>query len=154
MDDIQLLLYIAFGVIYVLSRAFRKKKEIQEDTARSEQETPRPVAPSFEDLLREFAQGNTSTTPYNQPSEAKTVEEIELENDLPTDEEIDQIYQESIKQAEVGKEKPEYVSKFQRFDEFEDEEDESMAGTIMKDFEDFDGLKKAVIYKEILDRKY
>lgn len=156
MDDIQLLLYIAFGVIYILSRAFRKKKGVPKDSASGQDSESRPAAPSFEDLLKEFTQGTDADKTRTQPelvSEPR-VEEFGFEEELPSDTEIDEIYQESIRQAEHGRKKQALESKFKRFDVFDEQQEEPLVVSMMRDLEGTDGLKKAVIYKEILDRKY
>lgn len=156
MDDIQLLLYIAFGVIYILSRAFRKKKGVPADPASRQDSESRPAAPSFEDLLSDFTQGTGADKTSTQPELViePEVEEYGFEEELPSDAEIDEIYQESIRQAEQGRQKPVLESKFKRFAVFDEQQEEPLVVSMMRDLENSDGLKKAVIYKEILDRKY
>lgn len=171
MDEIQILLYILFIVIAVLSRAFSKKKKQSQGTppstasgrpsSRTEAPPKKPV--SFEDLLREFT-GEAETT---------SIPEIpEYENDLRDD--YDQspasfddssaaeTYRKSIDQAKDLKTLDETVDLEDiqigsgRFDEFKilDEDEGGDLNEYLEVFNDLEGSRKAIVLSEILQRKY
>ena len=154
-NKFQLILYIIFGIIWVISRIIKNKNK-QVDAPGNEPDLQQPKQPqmTFEDLLKEFT-GETK-----QVNEPEVVEEptYTFEEEEPSDTEIDEIYQESIKQAqqleETDSSKLRHKVEYKRFEEFDKEEENTFLNELMEDMREEDGLKKAVIYKEILDRKY
>jgi len=165
MDDFKVLLYIIFGVIYVISRVMknRKKQQNQQGAEADEPYQAPQKEVSFEDLLKEFTQGKQEepTVKYEEPTiqpvkyEEPVVEEVSWAG---SDEEATSVYEQSIKAAEnlpdVEMEGKGHDHHLQRFGEYEEEEENSFLADLRADLQEEDGLKKAVIYKEILDRKH
>jgi hypothetical protein len=165
MDDIKVLLYIVFGVIYVISRAMknRKKQQKQQDTEQGESNQGPEKELSFEDLLKEFTQEKTAepTVSYDEPKYEPEVFEKPTNEEVAwagSDDEATSVYEQSIKEAENLQDE-DMMDKghnhhLQRFDVFEEEEEDTFLTDLAAELQEEDGLKKAVIYKEILDRKH
>jgi len=161
-NKFQLILYLVFGIIYVISR-FLKSKNNPPAEYNSDDSYEAPAKPplSFEDLLREFTgEGNSTTPPRTLKEVYKEPEPIIVEYET-SDDEIQEKYQKSIVEANKALPKEELDSKklrhsvdYKRFDEFEIEEGNGLLSEITDDLNDPEGLKKALIYKEIFDRKY
>lgn len=133
-----------------------RNKQIPHPQNEGDNEAEPQKAPlSFEDLLKEFT---------GEQSQKKQVPQIdkqtyEFEKEMPSDSEIDKVYQESIAQAsylsqELDSKKLRHDVVFEHFDEYKIKEENSFLDDLMEEMDTEDGLKKAVIYKEILDRKY
>lgn len=167
MDDFSFWWYIIAAVIYFLTRG--KKKEQPNKRPGSENNPPQSQPKSFEDLLKEITEGR--------PQEEQTVKqepvvidsrEVEAERESHSaegekrvfaDDESRRVYEESIKMAEgadiefAPSENFQEPKLFKGAAKNEDEEEWSIADEIR------DGLnsaeaRKAVIYSEILTRKY
>ncbi len=170
MDEIQILLYILFIVIAVLSRAFSKKKKQSQGqpppTASNrpsrQAETPSKKPVSFEDLLREFT-GEAETTTSPDPEYENDLRD-EYEEKVPSfdDNTVAETYRKSIDQARDIKTLDETVDLEDiqigsgRFDEFRiPEEDEGgNLNEYLEVFNDIEGSRKAIVLGEILQRKY
>ena len=161
MDDITTIIYILIGVLYLIVRAFKKKKAPVPPTQQTDEGdiTTQPAAPqrkrslTFEELLKEIS---------GQPPEEE--EEPEEEETPPqpvrSDEEVKSTYQKSIEDAKASKkgEREDITQRhIGRFDvEVHEEETEtsSVAKELAATLRNTDGIRKAIILKEILDRKY
>jgi hypothetical protein len=162
MDDI--IVYLIFIAFALLSRLLTKKKDPQKPagSGRPEGESERPQKQvSFEDLLREFTgegdeQRKPASAPYN------TYEEEEYENyeeQNLRDEEAREVYSKSIHQAKNLKTIDELVDydkiKTKLSDIPEPEKQKyTLADEIRNQLKNPDEIRKAVIYSEILQRKY
>jgi hypothetical protein len=180
MDDLELYIYIALGVIYFLSRAFRKKKPVAppRNQRNAEPDYGNNRAPqkekqvTFEDLLREFT-GQKKEPVYD-------YEEEEGEADVSSYEEESYYSEEELREKEYAdREEVEYKSydevynvnkdfktldeqvdielnKKKRFEEYKIEEQVNVhtAKRFRELLQNKDSIKDAIILKEILDRKY
>lgn len=164
MDD-SILYYLVLGAIYVLSKLFGKKKnqDIPAEVDEYEElDSPRPAkkpAPTFEDILKELTGEQTPAftkeekeeplQPAPEPVLATELIDYQKKNVEALDEDdlID-----IVPHKPLERKKPE----FQRDIHFavEEEEDEGMAGDIEEMLSDYDGVRKAIVLKEVLDRKY
>lgn len=164
MDD-SILYYLVLGAIYVLSKLFGKKKNQDIPAEVDEYEevhTPKPQkkpAPTFEDILKELT-GEESPVftakekqepikPAPDPVLATELVDYQRRNIEALDEDdlID-----IVPHKPIERKKPE----FQRDAHFvvENDEEEDMADSIEEMLSDYDGIRKAIILKEVLDRKY
>lgn len=153
-NKFQLILYLIFGVIYVISRFMKNKNKQtpQVGQERYEDNTPKRSPASFEDLLKEFTGEHVEE---KQIEEKKEKQSYEFEENTPSDNEIDEVYQKSIQEAEpLEADSLRHDVEFKRFNEFKIEEESGLLDEILDDLSDENGLKKAVIFKEILDKKY
>lgn len=158
MDDIQLLIYIIFVVIALLSRFLKKKKEPLPQNPDEDRQDEKQV--SFEDLLREFSEKRQEVreqrTPTRRvipaPSESRKVESV----DTISDEEVSKRYQESIKAAESELRLEREVSeKLIHFKNYETEAEENLlAGEIKEMLNSPEDAAKAIVLSEIINRKY
>ncbi len=157
MDDIQTLIYFGLIIIWVLSRVFSKKKEkkppvpsqasarTQTGTRPKTQKPPEPTV-TFEDILREL-----TGTPVSAPAEpAKRVPDFPEIPQLVPEEEPH--YQEEPPVTSH----PDIVVREGAFKEFVIREDKGpkVAREVFKLLKRPQGLKQAIILKEILDRPY
>ncbi len=166
MDDFSFWWYIIAAVIYFLTRG--KKKEQPNKRPGSENNPPAANQPkSFEDLLKEITEGRPQEEPtfeqepvvIDTEESEKEKQRLEGERRVFADDESRRVYEESIKMAEgadlefAPDEHFQEPRLFKGTREEEEEEEWSIADEIR------DGLnsteaKKAVIYSEILTRKY
>ena len=164
MEDSNILYYVILGAIYFLSKIFGKKKkpipmENMEEVPVPDQSTStQSDAPTFEDVFKELTGQAPELTPEErttplQPKEVEPVLATELVDlqrrnveAIEPDELIDIVPHQQIERA-----KP----KFERSEKFKiKEEDHELQDGLMELLADQDGLKKAVVLREILDRKY
>lgn len=164
MDD-SLIYYLVIGAIYLLSKLFGKKKKQGVPTEENDYEvleTPQPpkkAAPSFEDILKELT--GEAVPEITEKEKSKPLEHAKPEPVLATDL-ID--YQKKNVEAVEPDELIDIVShkpierkrpEFQRDAHFEVEEEKSeMADGIAEMLSDYDGIRRAMVIKEVLDRKY
>jgi len=168
-DNLQILIYIIFFAIYLLSRVFRNKNK-QAPRPSREMESDEPAttdAPplTFEDILRELTTGEkprqtvrrqTPQPPKPEPARR----EYEFKSDYPDDDEIEEVFQDSVKKAQNIKtldemvELKEPVLKFKEYDVKEEGHQSSLASEIRNMLMNPDDARKAIILKEILDRKF
>jgi len=179
MDDLELYIYIALGVIYFLSRAFRKKKKAtppknqrNADPRGDYDQTSRKEKPvSFEDLLREFTgQKEEPAYDYQEKNEAPDEsydedsyyqEEEQNKKEYETSEELEyKSYEEVYNVNRDFKTLDEQVdldlAKKKRFEEYKIEKVVNIhtAKRFRELLQNKDSIKDAIILKEILDRKY
>lgn len=173
MDDFQVVLYIVFGVIYVLSRILKKNKQKKSPSRPQptgqeiETEVEEPV--SFEDLLKEITgtkvdkpkpaprqEPSPNENPYQIHETTKSQSEFEMLNErmgaggieakpLVEAKPIQEV--QSIHTHDHSKHKG-----FIRFGAFGIEEDED--SEFMTYMHEEDGARKAFILSEIFNRKY
>ncbi|HNP20046.1 MAG TPA: hypothetical protein PKL31_16525 [Fulvivirga sp.] len=152
MDDIQLILYIAFVVFAIVSRMLKSKKAGKlKPPVQTEQETTEREF-SFEDLLKEFTEG---------PKKEEHREEVEevFEEEYQNDEEAERIYQESIaateryeQMAKVSEDR--HTGNFKHFGGYSEEDVEEEENEYAELFQDQNSAKRAIILSEIINRKY
>ena len=177
MDDLQIIIYIVFIVLYLLSRALRKKKPVVGDDSHT-QETPGSLSTSseskprkrpttFEELLREL-EGHPQET-----EEIKEEPQVHAEQEKePVVEETAMIEESLHASPTVNPQWEKYMKEggLQSLDETVD-----LDAQLRKRFDTYkisrkdnihtasryrellrsrDSVKDAIILKEILDRKY
>lgn len=182
--DFQFWLYVIIGVIYFLSRVLKKqvpppgkegdgKVTERVPEQRNTQSTgPKPM--TFEDLLREITEAKQAHRPAYEP-ESRTETVIDYDDDI-ADEEQDletiapeyttddtrsnEVYEEARRQAFMRPSLEETMNvrdtevSFGKFKGFEQEQQRNLLEEYTKDFQDPEGLKKAIVMSEILNRKF
>jgi len=172
MDNIEILIYLIFGIIYFLSRAFRKKRTKTPQPAQTTEETKREKRPaSFEELLEEFtSKKDQETEEEDQDDEYKPVyqetsvrEKDRGEKRRPSsyeDAESKQVFEDSIKEAkryfQSDDDSEKSLLKDKSFDDIyhKKKKDNKLAREIRNSLRDPNGARKAIIYSEILKRRY
>ena len=183
MDDYRILWYILAAVIYFLTRG-KKKKNAPKRPGTENNPAPQEPKKSFEELLKEITgesvleqeepevvveKKQPVSKPYEETRDEENEEEkraaaarrLEGEKRAFADEESRRVYEESIKRAEGSKidyEPDENYAEPRLFRDKNKVEEEVLEETTFAD-EIRKGLttgdaKKAVIYAEILQRKY
>lgn len=157
--DKELLFYIIFVVIALLTRVFKKKGETPPAQAKKPKSNNSGKPPiSFEDLLKEFEQGGSSS----RKQQPEPVEEYEFAQEYPDDDEIQQVYESSVRDAErmktidelVDLEDNRHSGSFRHFVGYAEHEKEEEENEFMEMLRDADGAKKAIVMSEIINRKY
>ena len=157
--DFELIIYIVFVLVAILSRALKKKKpQAPPQTDNQEQSEPQPSL-TFEDLLKEFQQ---KTTP--KPAEPAYVEESKpverVEYFKGDDSEIQDIFEKSVNQAKNSQGSSDSIKErerpvFEHFEAFDEKvEDNEFAKEIHSMLTSPDSAAKAIILSEIINRKY
>lgn len=169
MENIEIILYIIFAAVAILSRVLKKKdstppkprrRPSQSNNPQQSQSKPQPK--SFEDLLREFTDGAETTR--QQPEEMEVLESIEnsYEYDAIDDVEAEKVYKESVLEAERLKTIDEMVAlgdeerhtgNFRHFKGYEEDEEEE-EHEILEFLRQEDGPRKAIILSEVLNKRY
>ena len=168
MDDI--IVYLIFLAFALLSRFLTKKKgdasppPAQGRSQRQDNEgRPSERPKSFEELLSEFTeQKEPETQRKRQYEEVDTYEEENYEERYSRDEEAKEIYQESVKKAKGLKTIDELVDYDKiktkldqdKFDPYSKVRQDTLADKIRKDLQNSHEVRKAIVYSEILKRKY
>jgi hypothetical protein len=180
--ELKLLIYIAIGVIYVISRIIKKSGTQPGDISdepRHTTEANRPTTSAkpkqltFEELLKEITESKTaqqqpSTRPTLKPVYADYDDDLEEEEkdlevvpyDHRRDSKVYEVYEQAKKQAFNKPSLEETVKlqdtevKFGRFKVFDAEENRNLLEEYTRDFRDPEGFKKAVIMAEILNRRF
>lgn len=172
MDNIENYLYLAFAVIYIISRiikASKKQKGSQPQQTRQpgqpqarpiNQQQPKPKKTfSFEDILKEFEKnlaGEEEETAYEKPLPVK-----EIEHKKPAPEPVRSIeskpnkyesYQEQDYATSGFKKEDDKETVFARNEKYSITED--VASDYVKMLQDPEGFKNAVVLSEIINRKY
>ena len=171
MDDLELYIYIALGVIYFLSRAFRKKKSVtpqqnkrNADSAQDyDEDTRTEKTVTFEDLLREFTgQKEESKYEYEEeveepdssyveesPREYAATEEVEYKS-------YDEVYNVNKDLKTLDEQVNLEATGKKRFEEYKIEEGVNVhtANRFRELLRNKDSIRDAIILKEILDRRY
>ncbi len=160
MDDIQTILYIAIGVIYLLARVLKRKKPAPPPSQDAEQipqvehtpKTPERKKPlSFEQVIREIS-GQAAT----REPEPKPEPEIQI-----SDSDAQSTYKKSIKAAKRVKKRKigdikipsARIGLFQNYDT-EEKGRNYLAEEIARSLKNNRDIKKAIVINEILTRKY
>lgn len=165
MDDSNLLYYIVLGVIFVLSKIFGKKKEtkqvepIGESSDIAQPSGKKSTSQTFEDIFKELTGESGATVSdlerksplpiaSNKPVLASELKEIErLEEPLKREE---------VASNMVGNKaalRNEIVFKRNEHYENEDEPNKVKQG-VEAILDDYEGLRQAMVLKEVLDRRY
>jgi hypothetical protein len=184
MGDFQFWFYILLGVIYLLSRFLKKPAEKPTDVPEYKPEKPvrrfetPTVKPSasprktltFEELLREITE--SKAPPVQQPtstSQEYTNYEEDLEEEEQDLEDVNYNYKkdkvasayEDAKQHAFSRSSLEETMSirdtditFGKFKVFDLENQSNLMGRYLSDFNDLEGLKKAIVMSEILQRKF
>ena len=104
--DFELVIYILFVTIAILSRVLKKRKQQAPPAQEPREEQTEKDTITFEDLLREFTEGRSETRqtqPRPEPAweaPVERLEELEFRDKIPDDEEVNQVYEEAIREAE------------------------------------------------------
>ncbi len=165
--DEQIWFYIIAALIYFFTRKKKKPqpKPSQQSRQTSEQK-PQQKPVSFEELLREITEGRVEEEPEKTIEVEEEPEEIVSEREefkkegrtrSFADDESRRIYEESIKRAEeIDHEfKPsEHYHTGSLVRKKDEVEETSLADEIREDLKSPDSARKAIIYSEILTRKY
>ena len=171
MEDLQLWVYIVFGIIYVISRALKKKQPpkpghspLETEEEISERPTRRQPA-TFEELLREIT---AQQEPQEVVQEPEPIEEVPRAKPQPkkdfsqegekrhfSDEESRKIYERSIADAEQPlKEEPISSIPKVRMQQTEEASTSSFSSDIRAMLSNPSSARKAAILSEIFQRKY
>ncbi len=167
MDDFSFWWYIIAAVIYFLTRGKKKKTQPTDSRPGSENNPPSGQPKSFEDLLKEITEGRSEgpQVPEQKPVVIETPDEeeenirLEGERRAFADDESRRVYEESIKMAEGADIEFAPDENFQEPRLFkgtardEEEEEWSIADEI-RDGLNSSEARKAVIYSEIINRRY
>lgn len=159
MDDIQTLIYFGLIIIWFLSRVFAKKKQkkpqnttpppqrAQPEAPRQARRAPEPAV-TFEDILRELT--GTTVTEVPQP-ESRYPDLPEITEEEPEEESL---MPEEAPEPSYGH--PDIIVREGAFKEFivKEKKGSLAARKVFKLLKSPQGLKQAVILKEILDRPY
>ncbi|MGK7388836.1 MAG: hypothetical protein ACNS60_00730 [Candidatus Cyclobacteriaceae bacterium M2_1C_046] len=123
---------------------------------------------SFEELLREFSEGPQEAKRQEEPQEEymsyeDEEEDVEsYEDEYARDQEAREVYDRSVKQAKNLKTIDELVDydqvktklEIDKFDPYAIKKKNTLADSIRRDLQKSNEVRKAVIYAEILNRKY
>ena len=160
--DIELILYIIFLAIVLLTRLLKGKKENvppaqQEQTMHDVPHEQPHRRPTFEELLREF----TSEREVEEPEpEKKAGREYVEAVDIRDDSETEEVYRRSVKEARNLKTLDEQVDldapipRLKSFEKTETVEESDITRDIFESLQDAEGAKKAIILSEIINRRY
>jgi hypothetical protein len=180
---LQFWIYLIVAIIYLVSRAMKKSgdqpKEVQDyKPARPVKydATPpvsKPKQLTFEELLKEITEAKQPAKPAYQPAQPKTEyvnydEQIEDEEQdlevIPTTyrkkDTIYNTYEEAKRQAFYRPSLEETMKvqdtnvQFGKFKEFEQQKQRNLLEEYTINFQDHEGLKRAVVMSEILSRKF
>jgi len=158
MDDNSIYYYLIFVVIALLSRVFGKKKV--EDVPTNEG-SPKERPLTFEELIEEFtrqASGKTKKEEIIQNEEIPEIIEVEKKNNQRStykDDEIQEIYNKSVYEAQKLKHTNTDNSDYSFFKEYKKEKEENeFANEIRNMISSPDSAAKAIILSEIINRKY
>jgi hypothetical protein len=165
MDEIQIIVYIIFALIYFVFKALQKGREQQQGQGHGQghpedfgQPHDRPRPTTFEDLLKELA-GEPIEEPKRPevtPSKARQVYSEEAER------EVEERYHNSVKEASQLKTLDEIIS-FEKLNEEMSkkepiqvivDEDGKTENPYLKILREEDGVKKAFVLSEILQKKH
>ncbi len=164
--DYKIILYIIFFVIYILAKTLKKPKPKHtppkpRPNIDAEAHEAEPTI-TFEDIFR----GLTNDKKKEKPEPVEVINEVEeYESNYPSDDEIQEVYKESLIQAEKSKTQERIVRdnakkkrtaalKSEKFSAYEVEEITSLASELGEMLKNPEDARKAIVLKEILDRKY
>jgi hypothetical protein len=183
MDNLQIWLYVIVGLIYLLSRFFKKSTDQPKDTPDVDPEvnsrrfvppsdkpitSTQPKAVTFEELLREITQGKT---PPSQPPARE--EYVNYDEEIPVEKEDLEDVNYNYRQDKVAKEfqaaeQPTFLRSsleetmkledtditFGKFQAFDTQAQSNPLDRYVSDIYDADSLKKAIVLSEILKTKF
>lgn len=175
MEDYKILIYIVLSILYFLFKGRGKKKKpvtrknTQPQTTNQDAgEKRRPK--SFEELLAELSGENQQQDddeilregeeikPLSEQVDKRPLDqEVSREDYENADETLKELYKkgERLKSIDQLVDIEEVSTQSNRFEEFEDEkEDNQFAREIREGLSDPESAKKAIVYAEILNRKY
>ncbi|HYF68567.1 MAG TPA: hypothetical protein VD884_10540 [Ohtaekwangia sp.] len=180
--DFQYWLYIIIGIVYLLSQ-FRKKQDDQpndvpgperpEASGRQQPQRPPERQLTFEELLREITEGKAPQQPEPkrfQPEERYVSYEDQIAEEEESLEEVGysterdaqafSAYEEAKRQVSLRSSLEETMKlqdtdmTYGRFKAFGPDAQRSLLKDYLVDLNDAEGLKKAVVMSEILQRKF
>jgi hypothetical protein len=181
MDNVQILLYVIIGIVYLISKLSKRSKDPdgsadQETTnrpVRRESSTNRPSAspalgPTFEELLREISEAKRSQTVDHQKDSAPAyasndgLKEQEKSVHYYDDDHISKVYEDAKKEAFNRPSLEETMLQQSKTIENNLSERKSKAVSsapsvlemYLEEMRDPEGFKKAVVMSEILQRKF
>jgi hypothetical protein len=183
MGDFQFWLYIIIGVVYLLARMMKKQTpktpvdlpESQPDKPVTRFEPPpaRPRPPSktltFEELLREITESKTQQQKPAPPTEEYVDYEEELKDEAQDLEDVNYDYKNDRVAKEYATAEQQAFTRrsleetmnikntdtsFEKFKVFEQQTQANLVDRYLIDFYDPEGLKKAIVMAEILQRKF
>lgn len=183
MGDFQFWLYIIIGVIYLVARMMKKqapKEPTDFPDGRPEQPAtrfeppqakPRPPAKTltFEELLREITESKAPPQKTVPPKEEFVDYDEDLKNEVQDLEDVNYDYRNDkvAKEFEAAEQRAfmhrsleetmsvkDTSTKFEKFKVFEQDRQSNLVDSYLSDFYDPEGLKKAIIMSEILQRKF
>jgi hypothetical protein len=181
--DLQFWIYVIIAIIYMISRAMKKAENQPKDVSAPNPErqirydktppTEKPKQLTFEELLKEITEGKQSQKPVYAPVQPKAEyvdyddqigeEEQDLEDvnyDYKKKDKLYDVYEEAKRQAFERPSLEETMNikdtkvQFGKFKVFEQEKQRNLLEEYTRDFQDPEGLKKAVVMSEILTRKF
>ena len=184
MRDVQFWIYVIAGIIYLISRA-RKKRQASEPVnapepkseRRFQQSEPQSVPQkglTFEELLREISEAKAPAKPEPVVVQPKS-EYVDYDDDLEEEEQdLEDVsgdyrkkdrafydtYEEAKRQAFNRPSLEETVKlkdtdmKFGKFKEFAEEAESNPLNDYLKELKDPEGFKKAFVLSEVLQRRY
>jgi len=164
--DYKIILYIIFFVIYILAKTLKKPKPKHtppkpRPNIDAEAHEAEPTM-TFEDIFRK----PTVDKKKEKPEPVKLINEVEeLESSYLSDDEIQEVYKESLIQAGKSKTQEQIVRdnakkkrpaalKSEKFSAYEVKEITSLASELGEMLKNPEDARKAIVLKEILDRKY
>ena len=164
--DFKIILYIIFFVIYILVKTLKKSpsksrpKRPRPNIDEEAHEAEPPV--TFEDIFREITSGKKK----DKPEPVEVLEEVkEFSSDYPSDDEIHEVYKESLIQAdksktleetvrENAKKKRPPVEEYEGFAAYAIEDKFSLASELGEMLKNPEDARRAIVLKEIFDRKF
>ena len=181
MDDFKIIFWIILGLIYLFTR---KKKTAPpparpRQNADDEYETtsvPKPT--TFEDLLREIQQAKgareVATETYDRPPSTQKTEFVDYDDQLEDEkkdledtaheygkeDKIYEVYEDAKKLAfyrpslEETLKLEDTIVRFKQFKGYETTHKQTIAEEYLKDLRDPQGIRKAFILSEILNRRF
>ena len=161
MDNIQIWIYIIFGIIYFIIKG-RKKKQQKQGPASSNaavNSQVEEVPTSFEELVRQITESKEYQSAQEEPEpeeEKPRYKEVKAEPEKPrfSDEESRQVYEKSILAANQEVEEEEPTRLFHPTGDATNKAVGTNKSSIKKLLANSESAKKALILSEILQRKY
>jgi|TARA_R100000789_G_C2984667_1_gene144465 hypothetical protein len=177
MEDYKILIYIVLSILYFLFKGRGKKKKPvtrkEADSQQAEQSPNEKRRPkSFEELLAELSgesqgKGEEDEEILRESEEIKSIseqvderpmhQEVSREEYENADETLKELYKkgEKLKSIDELVDIEKVTTQSNRFKEFEDDSNENQfAQEIREGLSDPESAKKAIVYAEILNRKY
>lgn len=177
--DLEFWVYILIGVIAFLSRLLKKPESPQSPTHPTREEPsqhptgqPRTGLPrqmTFEELLQEITERKQSQSTYEREpeiidyddkieEETKSLEEVGYSFDKTYADYKGYEYEEAVSPyGRVSLEETAHIGEpveFGKFKVFEQQQEETVLDEYIREFQDPEGMKKAVVMSEILKTKF